>query len=75
MKNVRDNIRFWLSGVGTAIVGVCLARGIGPHLAGNLRWIAVLGGQFLALTGVFLICVGVRQRLRRSEARPTNERE
>ncbi|MEO6006368.1 MAG: hypothetical protein ABIZ04_00760 [Opitutus sp.] len=67
MKNVWANFRFWLFGVSTAVVGVFIARGVAPQLTGNARWVGVLGGQLLALAGLFVICLGVRQRLRRPQ--------
>jgi len=67
MRNVWANFRFWAFGVATAGFGVFIARAVAPHFEGNSRLIATLGGQFLALVGLFVICLGVRQRIRRGD--------
>lgn len=64
MKNVAANARFWIAGIIVAISGVACARVIGPSLTGTWRISTIVGGQLFALSGLFIICVGVRRRLR-----------
>lgn len=64
MKNVAANLRPWIAGVLTAFTGVALARVVGPSLDGSLRIYTTVGGQLLALTGLFIICLGIRRRIR-----------
>jgi hypothetical protein len=71
MKNVTRNARYWLGGSLLAVAGVLLARVFGPHATSPLRLPLTLGGQLLALSGLFLICVGVSRRLKRDAANPS----
>jgi hypothetical protein len=68
MKNVRSNLRYWISGTTIALAGVVLSRLLAPHCNGHARIVATLSGQILALSGLFILCLGVRQRIQRSES-------
>ena len=67
MKNVVANTRFWIAGTLVAVGGVACARVIGPSLTGTLRISFTLAGQLLALAGLFIICLGVRRRIKQSD--------
>lgn len=69
MKNVLSNAGPWILGTLVAFVGVALARTFGPSLDGNTRLFVTVGGEFLALTGLFIICLGVRRRIRQPAER------
>jgi hypothetical protein len=64
VKTVRANAGPWIVGTLLALIGVALARLVAPTLAGHARLLATLGGQLLGLGGLFVICLGVRRRLR-----------
>ena len=66
MNNVMSNAKFWITGVVVALAGVALARVVGPGLAGTTRIVVVVAGQFLALAGLFIICLGVRRRIKQT---------
>lgn len=63
MKNVAANLRYWASGFVIAGVGVVAARWIAPRLEGNLRIGFTLGGELIAILGLFIIAIGVRRRV------------
>jgi hypothetical protein len=67
MKNVAANVRFWIAGTAVAIGGAVLARVVAPSCAGSLRLVLTVGGQLLALGGLFIICLGVRRRIQNSQ--------
>ncbi|MBI5380946.1 MAG: hypothetical protein HZA31_03500 [Opitutae bacterium] len=56
--------RYWIGGTLAAFGGVALARLVAPSLEGKIRVYVTLAGQLLALAGLLVICIGVRQRLR-----------
>lgn len=64
MKNVLANARFWISGIAIALAGVVVARAVAPLADGTDRIVLTVGGQLLALGGLFLICLGVRRRIK-----------
>lgn len=64
MKNVRQNLRAWALGATVALAGVALARLGPPAVADSFRPVVVAAGRLLATTGLFLIALGVRRRLR-----------
>ncbi len=66
MKNVAHNLRPWLTGTAVAFAGVFLARIVAPQLEGQARFFATALGQLLALAGLFILCLGVRRRIRAS---------
>lgn len=68
MKNVLANARYWIAGLATAFAGVALVRLIGPSLHGPFQIAVTFAGQLLALAGLFIICLGVRRRIQRTEA-------
>ena len=63
MNNFRNNLRYWIAGVSAAAVGVTLARMVAPSLGGHFRLWLTVGGQFLALGGLLIICLGIRRRI------------
>ncbi|ACB76591.1 hypothetical protein [Opitutus terrae] len=81
MKNVAANLRPWIAGVLTAFLGVALARVVAPSFEGNLRIYTTVAGQLLALTGLLILCLGIRRRIKHavsagatdhSNSNPTN---
>lgn len=66
MKTVRANAAPWIAGCLLALTGVALARLVAPTLAGHARIVAMVGGQLVGLAGLFVICLGVRRRLRQA---------
>jgi hypothetical protein len=60
---------YWMGGGVLALGGATFARFLAPSIALPLRFYATAAGQFAALTGLFIIAVGVRQRLRRAGTR------
>lgn len=71
MKNVVANARYWIAGSVAAFAGVALTRLVAPSLEGNLKIYTAVGGQLLALAGLFIICLGVRRRIK--QASPDQE--
>ncbi len=67
MKNVRANLSYWIAGTSLAAMGVVSARWIAPMTADHFRIYLTLGGQLLAIGGLFLICFGVSRRLRSAQ--------
>ena len=63
MKNVGANLRFWIAGSTLAFLGVALARIVAPSLDGRNQICVTIGGQLLAICGLFIICLGVRRRI------------
>lgn len=70
MKNLRANLRFWIAGTAVAFSGVVLTRGLAPHLEGSTRIAFTVAGQCVALGGLFIICLGVRRRIKRAADQP-----
>lgn len=68
MKNVAHNLRYWSFGLLVALAGVASARWIAPMTTGPLRLGLTLGGQLVAFSGLFIICVGVRRRIQQASA-------
>ncbi len=68
MKNVASNLRYWSTGVLVALCGVVCARVIAPTSTGNVRIALTLGGQLVAFSGLFILCLGVRRRLKQAAA-------
>ena len=68
MKNVANNLRYWSIGLLVALAGVTSARWIAPMYAGHLRLVLTLGGQLVAISGLFIICLGVRRRIQQASA-------
>lgn len=54
----------WLLGVMMALAGVVLARSVGPALSQPSKAWVTVSGQVLAVTGLLVIAVGVRNRVR-----------
>ena len=60
---------YWAIGTSLAFLGVALARVIGPALAeAPARRYTAAGGHVLVGLGLFVICLGVRNRLRAANA-------
>lgn len=70
MKNVVVNARYWVAGTLVALIGVALARVIGPRLEPSMQIVCTVAGQLLALAGLGIISVGVSRRVWRSEEPP-----
>lgn len=73
MKNITSNLRYWSTGALVALCGVTCARVIAPTSTGQLRVVLTLGGQLVALSGLFIICLGVRRRIKQATAAQTPE--
>lgn len=69
MKTVATHARFWIAGTAVAVLGVVSARVVAPWLDGTIRIALTVGGQLLGLAGLFIICLGVRQRIQRASGR------
>lgn len=54
---------YWISGIATSLLGVALVRLVAPQLAEKPA--AILGaiGHIVALAGLVVIAIGVRQRV------------
>ena len=66
--NIPTAYRHWVAGTSVALAGVGLTRILAPALHGGLAAAAAVTGQLLALAGLLLIALGVRQRFRQSQA-------
>lgn len=66
MNPVAANKRPWIAGIATAAAGVLLARVVAPSLDGVASVLVNVGGQLLAVGGLFIICLGVRRRIKQS---------
>ncbi len=66
MKTIRGNLRPWLLGTLLALAGVVLARVIAGSCDGTARIVVTVCGQMVALGGLFVICLGVRRRIRQA---------
>jgi hypothetical protein len=62
----RPALRSWLTGLALAAIGVLGARVLAPALADQARLACTLGAQGLALSGLLVIALGVRRRVRGS---------
>jgi hypothetical protein len=69
MKTVATNVRPWIAGTLVAMLGVMSARVLAPSLSGQIRIVAQVGGQLLALGGLFILCFGVRRRIQTASQR------
>lgn len=66
MKNVAANARFWIAGSAVAFLGVLLVRVVSPSLDGKPQIYVTAGGQLLAILGLFILCLGVRRRIKQA---------
>jgi hypothetical protein len=66
VKNVVTNARFWIAGSAVAFFGVLLVRVVSPSLDGKIKIYVTVGGQLLAILGLFILCLGVRRRIKQS---------
>lgn len=57
---------YWVGGIATAFLGVLVARFIGPLFDGNTRLYLLLAGQLLAISGLFIIALGIRNRVKKA---------
>lgn len=60
----RASTRHRLAGLALAAAGVVLARFVAPALAPEFRAIAALAGTMIAASGLLVIALGVRHRMR-----------
>lgn len=66
MKNLSANPWPWLAGMLLALAGAAIAR-LGPDMFGGPARHAVFAGRLLAVAGLGVIMLGIRQRIRREE--------
>jgi hypothetical protein len=60
--------RHWISGTLLALAGVAISRLLAPGFEERVRAWLMAGGQFVALSGLFIILMGIRRRLRLANA-------
>lgn len=53
----------WIAGIALAIVGVILARIVAPEFGTRVHSVVAAGGQLVAISGLVVICFGVRRRV------------
>jgi hypothetical protein len=69
MKTVRANSSYWILGTLVAFAGVVSTRMLAPSFHGSARIGVTIGSEFLALGGLFIICLGVRRRIKQAAIR------
>jgi len=62
-ETLRSARRFWINGILLAVVGIVLARLVAPQLETKIAIIVKVGGQLIALTGLLIICIGIKRRI------------
>jgi len=62
-ETLRSARRFWINGILLALVGIVLARLVAPQLETKIAIIVKVGGQLIALTGLLIICIGIKRRI------------
>ncbi len=66
---LRASARHWLIGLALATGGVVFVRLVAPACADHrLRAVVALSGEIIALTGLFVIMLGIRRRIRLQSA-------
>lgn len=70
---IKASALHWISGIVLAAIGVAVNRLVAANFEGRAHALCALTGQLVALTGLFIILLGIRRRLRRAnaEAPPT----
>ncbi len=61
---IKASARHWLAGIAIAGVGVAVSRLIAPGFDAPGRAATALAGQLIALSGLLIILLGIRRRLR-----------
>lgn len=62
-ETLRSARRFWVSGIFIALVGIALARFVAPQFETKIAIITKVVGQLIALTGLLIICIGIKRRI------------
>lgn len=75
MKNVAANARFWIAGSAVAFLGVLLARVVSPSFDGKTKIYLTVGGQLLAILGLFILCLGVRRRIKQAASEGASDQK
>lgn len=65
---LRTSARYWIAGLALAAAGVMVNRLLAPGFASQqIRAAGALAGELVALTGLLVIMLGVRRRIRIAE--------
>lgn len=65
---LRASARHWLAGLALAATGVAVNRLLAPGFASHqIRAACAVTGELVALTGLLVIMLGVRRRIRLAE--------
>ena len=64
MRDVVANAGFWTATMLVAATGMVGVRFVAPVSAGSARIFLTLGGQVVVIGGLFIICLGVRRRIK-----------
>lgn len=65
---IKASAGHWIVGVVLAAVGVTLCRVVAPGFEERARAVLAVVGQLTALSGLFVILMGIRRRLHRANA-------
>lgn len=73
--NNSDNVvvRYWMSGSAVAFFGAVLARVVAPSPAGRTMVVISTTGQLLVLSGLIILALGVRHRVRSTGVSPEQD--
>ncbi|MFA6960069.1 MAG: hypothetical protein WC205_04865 [Opitutaceae bacterium] len=67
---IKASARYWLAGIALAIAGVAISRLLAPEFQARSHATIALIGQLLALSGLWVIIMGIRRRLRSQAVEP-----
>lgn len=65
---IKASARHWLFGIILAAIGVTLSRVVAPEFDAHTKALLATAGQLIALSGLFVILLGIRKRLHRANA-------
>jgi hypothetical protein len=65
---LKASARHWLTGIVLAAAGVAVNRLLAPGFEGRAHAAVAVTGQLVALSGLFVILLGIRRRLHRANA-------